>query len=117
MQSAITTSDSEPEPDIAVVKGEARDYIGHHPFPQDIALIVEVANSTLAEDRSTKARLYARAGISTYWIINLIDSKIEVYSNPSEASFTVRNDYAKGQNLSLQVGSNVIEVPVRDLLP
>jgi Uma2 family endonuclease len=82
-QSAITTADSEPEPDLAVVRGGRRDYLGHHPGPRDLALVVEVADSTLAEDRKFKGRLYARAGVPIYWIINLVDVRIEVYTDPT----------------------------------
>src|SRR5262245_15398572 len=62
IQSAVTTADSEPEPDLVMVRGKRRDYSGGHPRAADTALVVEVAESTLAEDRTLKARIYARAG-------------------------------------------------------
>lgn len=83
VRSAITTADSEPEPDLAIVRGAARDYLGRHPGPQDIVLLIEVADSTLAKDRGLKGRLYARAGIPTYWIINLVDARVEIYTDPT----------------------------------
>lgn len=82
VQSAITLSDSEPEPDLVVVRGEPRDYVSHHPHASDIVLVVEVANVTLEEDRRLKARIYARAAIEQYWIINLSERVIEVRKQP-----------------------------------
>jgi Uma2 family endonuclease len=71
---------SQPEPDVSVVPGEARDYRTAH--PSQPVLIVEVADTTLDEDRTFKAALYARAGITDYWIVNLIDRVLEVYREP-----------------------------------
>lgn len=71
---------SEPEPDIAVVPGAARDYRDAHPTMA--ALVIEIADTTLDYDRHTKAPLYARAGIPEYWIVNLADRQLEVYRNP-----------------------------------
>ncbi len=81
-QEPITTADSEPEPNLVVVRGNRRDYTERHPGPKDIALIVEVSDSTLAHDRSIKKRLYARAGIPTYWIVNLVENQVEIYTSP-----------------------------------
>jgi len=72
---------SEPEPDVAVVPGSARDYIAGH--PQTAVLVVEVADTSLAVDRTTKAALYARAGIAEYWILNLPDRLLEVHRDPA----------------------------------
>ncbi len=66
IQDAITTDDSEPEPDAAVIRGSRRDYLEHKPGPQDIALVVEVTDSTLRRDRNLKKRIYAAAGIPVY---------------------------------------------------
>lgn len=71
---------SEPEPDVAVIAGDVRDYM--HSHPATAALIVEVADTSLAYDRMTKGSLYARAGIPDYWIVNLIDMHVEVYRHP-----------------------------------
>src|SRR5262249_6277291 len=76
IQSAITLSDSEPEPDLTLARGMARTYHDHHPGPQELAAIMEVADTSLARDRGEKLRLYARAGIVCYWIINLIDRQV-----------------------------------------
>jgi Uma2 family endonuclease len=71
---------SEPEPDVAVVSGSARDYREAH--PTTALLVVEVADSTLAFDREHKSSLYARAGIADYWVMNLSERRLEVYRDP-----------------------------------
>ncbi len=71
---------SEPEPDVAVIAGDVRDYREAH--PTTAVLIVEVADTSLAYDRSEKASLYAKAGIPDYWILNLIDRQLEVRRGP-----------------------------------
>jgi Uma2 family endonuclease len=73
--------DSEPEPDIAVVIGSTRDYRDAH--PTTALLILEVADSSLAFDRANKARVFARAGIADYWLINLVDNVLEVRRFPA----------------------------------
>ena len=82
VQQAVTLSDSEPEPDLAIVRRHGMGYKQHHPGPADIALVIEVADSSLDGDRADKCRIYARAGIAVYWIVNLVDTQIEVYSSP-----------------------------------
>ena len=72
---------SEPEPDVGVVVGSPRDYVEQH--PTTALLIVEVADSSLGFDRTTKARVYARAGIDDYWIVNLPDRVLEVRRSPA----------------------------------
>jgi len=83
VQSAITTDDSEPEPDLAAVRGPRGRYRNQHPRAQDIAMAVEVSDTTLSHDRHYKGPLYARARIPVYWIVNLPQSRIEVYTDPS----------------------------------
>ncbi|GIK55226.1 MAG: Uma2 family endonuclease [Chloroflexi bacterium] len=82
-QQPITTAESEPEPDVIVVKGRKRDFVQRHPGPEDVALVIEVADSTLAQDQNWKKRIYGRAGIAVYWIVNLTERQIEVYTQPS----------------------------------
>lgn len=119
---ALTLSDSEPEPDGAVVRGNPRTYIAHHPGPSEIGLVIEVADSTLAGDRADKVRIYARAGIVCYWIVNLVDNQIEVYTSPSgptaAPTFAQRVDYRPGDQLPLVLGGvAVAQIAVSDLLP
>jgi Uma2 family endonuclease len=122
IQSAITTGDSEPEPDLAVVHGVPRDYLGHHPGPTEIALLVEVAEASLDRDRHWNARIYARAGIATYWLINLVEDRVEVFTDPTgpDASPRYRQTriLARGDALALEIAGQAIgELAVADLLP
>ncbi|BAZ39964.1 hypothetical protein NIES4101_59210 [Calothrix sp. NIES-4101] len=120
-QEPITLTDSEPEPDVAIIRGQTRDYFERHPGSEDVVLVVEIANSTLERDRNYKQRIYARAGIPIYWIVNLVERIIEIYTQPDngeEAIYKQRQDY----DLSMQIDV-VIEnykfgsLNVRDLLP
>src|SRR5206468_585277 len=81
-QDPTTTDDSEPEPDISAVRGKRRDYEIRHPTAADTGLLVEVSDSSLQRDRE-KRRVYARAGYPLYWIVNIPDRQIEVYTQPS----------------------------------
>jgi Uma2 family endonuclease len=122
IQSAVTTPDSEPEPDLAVVRGTRRSYLTRHPGAGDTALIVEVADASLADDRTLKARLYARAGFPVYWIVNLIDLQIEVYTDPLRSGRRSRyrglQVYRTGDVVPVLVGGRTYgPVAVTDLLP
>jgi Uma2 family endonuclease len=76
---------SEPEPDVAVIRGHRRDFGGSH--PASAVLLVEVSDSTLQFDRLRKGPAYARAGVPEYWIVNLVDRVVEVYRNPTQAGY------------------------------
>jgi Uma2 family endonuclease len=98
-QDPITLDTSEPEPDLVVARGELADYANRHPAPQDIAQLVEVADSTLARDRGMKKRVYARARIPVYWIVNITEQQVEVYTQPSGPA--EQPDYAQRQDFDL----------------
>jgi Putative restriction endonuclease len=122
IQSAIITTDSEPEPDLAVVRGTARVRQGRHPGPADIGLLLEVADSTLLSDGQDKGPLYAAAGIGCYWILNLVDRQVEVYTDPTGPDanpvYRRRQDYRPGDAVPLVLdGQQVVQIPVADLLP
>jgi Uma2 family endonuclease len=80
----ILPSDSEPEPDVVIARGTDEDYLPHHPYPQDILLVVEISDSTFTYDQTTKLKLYAEAGICDYWIVNLNARQLESYNQPYE---------------------------------
>jgi Uma2 family endonuclease len=82
-QRPITLEDSEPEPDLAIVRGPQQRYRTAHPTPADIAALIEVSDSSVDFDRDVKGPTYARAGIAVYWIVNLVELQVEVYSEPS----------------------------------
>ena len=99
IQEPITTEDSEPEPDLAIVKGKIQDYFSQHPQPTQIALLIEVSDATLKRDRTLKKQLYASAAIPIYWVVNLPDSQIEVYSSPFDGA--AGSDYKQQQTYGL----------------
>lgn len=74
--------DSSPEPDFVIVRDREDDYLTGHPTPDDILIVIEIADSSLSYDRDVKGALYAEAGIANYWLFNLIDNRLEVYSEP-----------------------------------
>jgi Uma2 family endonuclease len=122
VQSAVALPDSQPEPDFAVVRGSARDYRSRQPAAADTALVVEVADSSLPRDQRDKTRIYARGGIPCYWIINLVDLRVEVYTNPSGPTtvpaYGTFQTFQHGDAVPLILdGVTVASVPVGDLLP
>jgi Uma2 family endonuclease len=121
VQSAVTLSESEPEPDFAIVRGDEKTYLARHPTAADVGLVVEVSDSTLLGDRDDKGRIYARAGIACYWIVNLVDRQIEEYTAPSgpvaAPRFGQRVDHHPGDNVCFLLGAMAIHVAVQDLLP
>lgn len=122
IQMAITTADSEPEPDIAVVRGPRRTYRARHPQPLEILMLVEVADASLDSDRKDKGRVYARVNIPIYWIVNIPDNPVEVYTDPTGPgdlpAYRQRRDYGPTETVPLILdGVEVGQIPVRDLLP
>jgi Uma2 family endonuclease len=120
-QNPITTSDSEPEPDVCVVRGSRKDFVNHHPGPRESALVVEVADSSLAHDRGLKKRVYARAEVPVYWIVNLEQGQVEVYSQPFDAGgkpdYGTVKLYSIGQEVPLVLdGHEIAQLPVAQLL-
>ncbi len=115
------SGDNVPEPDAAVVKGPIRRYLKHHPYPADIALLVEVSESTLDQDRGIKLEMYARDRIPEYWIVNLVDRVVEVYTQPKGGktpSYRQMVSYGAGSSVPLRTaGKELGEIPVSDLLP
>jgi Uma2 family endonuclease len=113
--------ESEPEPDVSVVRGDPRDYRDAHPTCP--ALVVEVALSRLGFDRERKGSLYARAAIAEYWIVNLPDHRLEVYRDPvpdGAAPFGWR--YGSAATLGperrvVPLAVPGVEIPVADMLP
>jgi Uma2 family endonuclease len=107
---------SVPEPDVAVVPGQLSDYDKAHPGAA--LLIVEVADSSLIQDRITKAPMYAAAGVPEYWLVNLHDDWVEVFRTPEPGArgYRERRVTRRGERLDLAAfaGASVV---VDDLLP
>ena len=80
----------EPEPDVSVVRGSRQDYRSRHPVPGDIEFLVEVSDTSLLWDRREKLSAYARAGVPTYWIVNLVDRQLEVFTAPDSTGYQAR---------------------------
>ena len=106
---------SEPQPDLALLVQRDDFYKHSLPRPADVALVIEVADSSLAYDRTIKMPLYARAGIPEAWIVNLIDRWIEVYRDPSTAGYTTLLKILSGKSIAPQAFDDVVVV-VDDLL-
>jgi Uma2 family endonuclease len=109
-------NNSEPEPDIVIARLRLDDYINSHPSPADISLVIEVADSTIKFDRETKAPLYAAAGISEYWIFNLIDNRLEIYRQPEGDIYTSIEIITPPRSISLPQFSD-ITLNIGDFFP
>jgi|SRR5579883_1051558 len=121
-QCPISLDISDPEPDGAVIRGVISDYDARDVIAADFGIVIEVSDSTLELDRNTKGRLYARSGIPVYWIINVDDRQIEVYTNPDATAnppaYATRTDYAIDAAVPLVLdGHQVAMIPVADLIP
>ena len=122
IQSAVVLADSQPEPDLAVVRVDPADYTTRHPTPADVGQLIEVADSSLLRDQRDKTRIYARAAIPVYWIINLVDRRVEVYTQPSGPvsvpayhSFQI---YQPGDAVPIVLDGNTVGTfPADEMLP
>ena len=117
-QSAITLAQSEPEPDFAIVRGDETAYLTRHPGPADIGLVIEVSDSTLPGDRDDKGPIYASAGIPIYWIVNVQDRRVEVYSAPLGGVYGRRADFGMRQAIPLILdGAIAGQILADEILP
>ena len=91
---------SEPQPDVALVQPRADFYAGGHPEPEDVVLLVEVADSSLSYDRDLKLPLYARAGIAEVWLVCLLPQTVEVFRAPSESGYGERREARRGESVA-----------------
>jgi Uma2 family endonuclease len=116
VQKSITLKKSEPEPDIAVVRGPRTRYRNAHPGPDDILLLIEVAYSSLPTDRRDKARIYAKEGIAEYWVVNVEDRQIEMFAKPSKGKYTETSVFTSSDKVALVLdGQPCGEIAVGDL--
>ena len=105
-------SHNEPEPDVALLKPREDFYAKSHPQPEDVLLLIEVADSSVEFDRETKKSLYAVAGITEFWLVNLKENTVEVFSQPKNGTYRLVQILERGEvlhssaieSLSLEVG-------------
>jgi Uma2 family endonuclease len=109
--------DGEPEPDQCVVRGEERDFSARHPGAGEVGLLVEIADTSLAADRMM-ARTFSAGGIAVYWIVNLGESQIEVYTDPTADGYATMRVYRVGEDVPVVLdGTEVGRIAVTDVLP
>ncbi len=113
-QLPITLQFSEPEPDLAVIRGKHRDFQDRHPGGADCRLVIEVADSSLSRDRA-KAAIYAAAEVEEYWIVNILDKTIERWSQPDHLEYEKTGAYGYGDHLKIGLDDQIIELRLDDL--
>jgi Uma2 family endonuclease len=121
-QVPVAVGGMDPEPDGAIVRGVDADYDDRDIDEGAFGIVVEVADSTLDMDRRAKGRLYARAGLPVYWIVNVLHRQVEVYTDPdptaSPAAYRTRTDYRPGDDVPIVLdGQMAASIPAADLLP
>jgi Uma2 family endonuclease len=121
-QEPVTLATSEPEPDAIVVRGKPEDYPDSQPLARDVALVVEIADTTLHRDRVLKKALYAEARLAAYWIVNLAEKQIEVYTDPSgpggQPDYHQRRDFRPGEEVPVFLeGREAGRIRVAEVLP
>lgn len=92
----VTLDESEPEPDIAIVRSPSLRYRYHHPFKEDIYWLIEISKTTLNQDLGQKADIYARNDIAEYWVIDLSNQKMFVHTQPNNGKYQKINEYTTG---------------------
>jgi len=122
VESLIKLSDSAPEPDLMVIRGPIDRYDFELPRSQDACIVVEVSDTTLRDDRQEKLSVYAAARIPIYWIVNLIDRRLERYSEPTGPeqlpTYKTRQDFAESESISLQIPDRpATTLRVSEMLP
>lgn len=107
---------SEPEPDIAVVVIDEFEYSLSHPRPNDIFLLIEVADSTLARDLSEKAKAYSEANIQEYWVVDVRERQVHIFRHPLGSAYQQKRLFGESSSCSLLAFPD-IEIAISQLLP
>ena len=112
----VLNNRSEPEPDIALCRTDPNDYEREHPKADQVFLLIEVAEASLSYDRGRKAAVYAESGIPEYWIVNLVDRRVEIFSHPDPTAQRYRTEriVVAGDTLALPTG---LTIAATDILP
>jgi Uma2 family endonuclease len=122
IQMPVTLDTSEPEPDVVLARGGERVFAQRHPGASDVALVAESSDTTLQYDRTVKGPTYARNGLPEYWIINVVDRRVEVYTDPTgpdaAPAYRRRHDYGPGESVPVVIdGKEAARFAVDELLP
>ncbi|MDX2231036.1 MAG: Uma2 family endonuclease [Leptolyngbyaceae cyanobacterium bins.349] len=80
-------NDSEPEPDIAIVQPLGREYLSHHPYPENVFWLMEYSDASLTKDLETKSAIYAEVGILEYWVVNLKRRQLVIFRDPQDGEY------------------------------
>jgi len=104
----VILPDSEPEPDLTLLKPRVDFYRRAHPRPEDVLLVIEVADSSRRFDRNVKRPLYAEAGIAEYWIVDLVDELVEVHRQPEGGAYRHVERIGRGGSVSPQAFPDVV---------
>jgi Uma2 family endonuclease len=116
IQNPVVLSElSEPQPDLAVLRFRDDYYAGAHPRPEDILLVVEVADSSVNYDRNVKIPLYARCAVPEAWLVDLGEDRLEAYRDPADGEYRRVEYYRRGAAIPMQLPD--VEIPVRSLFP
>ena len=103
-------NDSEPEPDIAVVQKLGREYLAHHPYPENIFWLIEYSNTSLEKDLKVKTKIYAEAEIKEYWVVNLKKRQLIVFREPQETEYAVKFTLSEGMVYPVMFRDLAVEV-------
>lgn len=120
IQDPLTLEGSEPEPDAVIVRGDVREFLAGHPTAAEAQLVIEVADSSLTLDRGVKRQIYAANEVPVYWIVNLLDRVVEVYTQPDRqrSDYTHCEVYSAAQSVPVPLaGTFQGEIPVAEFLP
>ena len=112
----MLNSYSEPEPDIAIVQPDPRDYIDRHPLVSQIYAIVEIADTTLRRDSDLKAREYANSGIEDYWVLDVVNRQLHLFREPTSAGYARENILSENERVSPLQFSD-LSIVIREVLP
>jgi Uma2 family endonuclease len=115
VQNSILILENEPLPDIAILQPNPTYYADRYATAEDVLLIIEVADSSLAYDQEIKTPKYAKAGVQELWIVDLNDDMVWVYRNPSEKGYLDLKAYQRGETITLLAFSD-ITLAINDIL-
>ncbi|KAM3099350.1 Uma2 family endonuclease [Phormidesmis sp. 146-35] len=106
----LPDSRSEPEPDLAIVQPLGREYLTHHPHPENIFWLIEFSNSSLTKDTEVKRKTYAQANISEYWVVNLKTMELIVYREPFDGNYASQTTQVEGEIRPVRFPDVVVSV-------